>query len=343
MLLTGCPYGYNYPEGRFPSQPINLISANSQYDDYNMSSPVIEGMRYLYFSSNRNSQGGTFDIVGSHFHMIWDKENGSLTVDGQAYNWRDLRYVDTLFNRMNTEGNEYGPYSLWWNGYDVDTEFYMDVVAYSTDITGNLDLNLVYFRGNSAYPGPTDGVYTGPEPIKILNSPSDDAYLSFYGPNFMQSDWGITPENITEALFCSNRDGDFDIYFTAVPEWESIVDFLLSGDSAQIASIDILNSPSQDKCPYVDGDLLVFASDRPGGFGGFDLYYSERNGDTWTEPRNFGDKINTAYNEYRPIVMNYYEFSNDLMLFSSDRPGGEGGYDLYYVGISRMIEPTFEE
>jgi hypothetical protein len=36
--------------------------------------------------------------------------------------------------------------------------------------------------------------------------------------------------------------------------------------------------------------------------------------------------------------MMFYEYQNDLMLFSSDRPGGKGGYDLYYVGIAGMIQ-----
>lgn len=343
LLFTGCPYGHKFDTGKFPNEPINFITANSEYDDYNSTSPVIEGQRFLYFSSNRNSQGGEFDIVGSHFHFTWDKDDGSLTVDDAPYSWRDLRYVDTLFNRMNTTGNEFGPYSLWWNGYTGSEEFYMDMVAYATDISGNLDLKLVFFEGTNATPGPSEGTYTGPEPIHILNSAFDDAYISFYGPNFMQSDWGVTQENITEVLFCSNRDGDFDIYSVQVPFGTDISDFLMFEGTVDITSADILNSPSQDKCPYADGDLLVFASDRSGGYGGFDLYYSERSGNSWTEPRNFGDKINTAYNEYRPIVMNNYEFSNDLMIFSSDRPGGLGGYDLYYVGIPKMIETVYEE
>ena len=102
--------------------------------------------------------------------------------------------------------------------------------------------------------------------------------------------------------------------------------------------MDIINSTYHDKCPYTDGELLVFASDRPGGFGGFDLYYSRRNGDTWSEPVNFGQRVNSEYSEYRPVIMMFYEFQNDLMLLSSDRPGGKGGYDLYYVGIAKMIE-----
>ena len=71
---------------------------------------------------------------------------------------------------------------------------------------------------------------------------------------------------------------------------------------------------------------MVFTSDRAGGYGGFDLWYSSWDGQQWSAPVNFGGKINTEYDEYRPIVVSTDEkfFLNDLMIFSSDRPGGKG-------------------
>lgn len=88
--------------------------------------------------------------------------------------------------------------------------------------------------------------------------------------------------------------------------------------------------------PFVYGDLLVFSSDRPGGFGGYDLYYSQKTANGWTVPINFGPKINSEFDEYRPVVSEQPEFSNRLMIFSSNRPGGLGGFDLYFVGIPKF-------
>ena len=339
LFFTGCPYGYNHNEGRFPYDPVNLEWANSEYDDYNMSSPVIENWRYLYFSSNRTSQGNNFDIVGSQFHLLWDKDKGTLEVDDDPDGFREMAYVDSLFERMNTPANEYGPYSTFWTGYDGTHESYTDLIVYSNDESGNQDIRLVYYESQGDfYPIPEGAIFAGPEPVKLFNSEANDAYVSFYGQNYWQNDWGNDPSYITEILFCSDRDGDFDLYQADMPEGSSIIDFLLSDSTAAISPVDLLNSSAQDKCPYVDGQLLVFASDRPGGYGGFDLYYSQRNGDVWSAPVNFGSRINTEYNEYRPIVMMFYEYQNDLMLFSSDRAGGKGGYDLYYVGIAGMIQ-----
>jgi len=212
------------------------------------------------------------------------------------------------------------------------------MVAYASNESGDLELKMVYFTGPGDNPDPFEGDYFGPVDISHLNSSADDAYLCFFGPGYIRYEYGMEPSRISEIYFCSDRGENFDIYKEDVPAGIDLVEFLGSDTSYTIIPVPELNSEYQDKCPYIDGDLMVFTSDRPGGYGGFDLYFSQRNGSTWTEPVNFGKHINTEYNEYRPIVLLFYEFEQDMMMFSSDRPGGKGGYDLYYVGISKMIE-----
>jgi hypothetical protein len=75
-----------------------------------------------------------------------------------------------------------------------------------------------------------------------------------------------------------------------------------------------------------DGKTLVFASNKPGGFGGFDLYYMTKDeDDNWSEPKNMGGTINTPYDENYPT---YAKESNNLY-FSSNGHSGMGGYDLF--------------
>ena len=338
MLLSGCPYGGNkFEEGRFPADPVNFQAVNSLYDDYNSTAPFIESERYLYFSSNRNSNGGEFNIVGSNFRIYWDKEHGKLTMDDKPHTWKDYVYTDSLFDLMNTTSNEYGPYSLPYQEYFVNSYKYTDLIIFSNDESGNLDLKCVWFSGWGENPAPADGEFYGPQPVSFLNSEYNDAYLSFYGPGFEINEfYAWDPSLINELLFCSDRNGNFDIYRADVPQDSSLISFLSGSAGTIITPVSTLNSSGDDKCPFVNGELLVFASDRPGGYGGFDLYYSRRNGNAWSDPVNFGEKINTEYSEFRPIIISPYEFVNDLMLFSSDRPGGKGGYDLYYVGIPKM-------
>lgn len=77
---------------------------------------------------------------------------------------------------------------------------------------------------------------------------------------------------------------------------------------------------------------MLFVSNRPGGYGGFDIWRSEYLAGSWSSPVNVGDSINTSANENRPVLVGSEGYINKLLLFSSDRPGGAGGYDVYYCG-----------
>lgn len=80
------------------------------------------------------------------------------------------------------------------------------------------------------------------------------------------------------------------------------------------------------------GNILVFASDMPGGFGGTDLYYSVRSGKgPWTRPVNLGKKINTEGNEMFPFL----DHSGKLY-FASNGHAGLGGLDLFEVLLKEM-------
>jgi Tol biopolymer transport system component len=90
-----------------------------------------------------------------------------------------------------------------------------------------------------------------------------------------------------------------------------------------------VNSPFNDLGPGIskDGQSLYFSSDRPGGFGGADLWVTQRDSttDSWGPAVNLGPTINTAAAELVPA------FSRDghWMYFNSDRPGGYGGLDVW--------------
>jgi len=74
-----------------------------------------------------------------------------------------------------------------------------------------------------------------------------------------------------------------------------------------------------------DGEKLVFASDRPGGYGGLDLYISKKINDDWGPAVNAGPEINTPLNEDRPFLIN----NGKSIFFSSQGHTTIGGYDLF--------------
>lgn len=79
-----------------------------------------------------------------------------------------------------------------------------------------------------------------------------------------------------------------------------------------------------------DGNQLIFASDRPGGFGGLDLYVSRKVNGDWGPAINMGPVINTKFNEDRPFLGNH----DKILIFSSQGHDNMGGYDLF---ISRKL------
>ncbi|MEM1118893.1 MAG: OmpA family protein [Bacteroidota bacterium] len=87
-----------------------------------------------------------------------------------------------------------------------------------------------------------------------------------------------------------------------------------------------------------NGNRLYFASNREGGQGGMDLYYSDFQGGEWSEPVNLGNKINTAGNEIFPFV-----HEDGTLYFASDGWGGFGGLDIFAVeknNENSWTEPT---
>ena len=74
-----------------------------------------------------------------------------------------------------------------------------------------------------------------------------------------------------------------------------------------------------------DGKRLYFASDMPGGYGGADLYYCEKNNNGWDKPVNLGPVINTPKNESYPFTD-----KSGKLFFASDGHEGFGGKDIYY-------------
>lgn len=75
------------------------------------------------------------------------------------------------------------------------------------------------------------------------------------------------------------------------------------------------------------GNRMYFISDRPGGFGGTDLYYSDYSDGEWSAPMNAGPDVNTAGDEMFPTMR--ATTAQELMYFSSDGWGGFGGLDIF--------------
>jgi outer membrane protein OmpA-like peptidoglycan-associated protein/tetratricopeptide (TPR) repeat protein len=99
-----------------------------------------------------------------------------------------------------------------------------------------------------------------------------------------------------------------------------------------------VNSSNWDSQPSLsaDGRILFFSSNRKGGFGGNDIWYSVLQEDqSWAQAKNLGSVINTPKDEISPFMF----FNNELLFFASNGHLGFGGMDIF---ISKVEGGEFQ-
>lgn len=146
-----------------------------------------------------------------------------------------------------------------------------------------------------------DGAYrwqedAAPPRYKIVWQPAVPVEIST--PGLETGDSLIRPqfaEDGTVLYFTLRKsDGNADVYCRRIVDgvWQPAV------------PVEELNSEADEVGPVMrpDGRRLYLYSNRPGGFGGLDLYVSDRMPDGWSTPRNLGPRINTPANEYDPAI-----------------------------------------
>ena len=86
-----------------------------------------------------------------------------------------------------------------------------------------------------------------------------------------------------------------------------------------------------------DGNQLYIMSDRPGGMGSVDIWVSDRVNGEWTEPRNLGAPINSAYADH---CLYFTGPDWSVAYWTSTRPGGYGGNDIWR---SERVDGVWQE
>jgi tetratricopeptide (TPR) repeat protein len=142
----------------------------------------------------------------------------------------------------------------------------------------------------------------------------------------------ITPELQSDGDFyisCLSADGK--LLFLSKDDNETSDIYVSSFDGSHWSKTTKLNKNINTKYweshAFIseDGNQLVFASDRPGGFGGLDLYLSRKINGDWGPEVNLGPEINTEFNEDRPFLIN----NGKTLFFSSQGHESIGGYDIF--------------
>ncbi len=174
----------------------------------------------------------------------------------------------------------------------------------------NDDVYCMYFE---------NGKWTKPEPLTNINTNSDEAPVS------------ISPDGSQLIIYRNDNGVDGNLYYCDLLEgkvWSKPRKFPNTINSSAQETHATLSS---------NGNILYFTSDRKGGFGGLDIYMSQKDEKgNWQEAVNMGSGINSPYNDESP----HLQANSDIFYFSSDRPESLGGMDVFRCRIVNNSEAS---
>jgi tetratricopeptide (TPR) repeat protein len=141
------------------------------------------------------------------------------------------------------------------------------------------------------------------------------------GPICFAPDTGevfITRNNFNLGLpkYSNKKENHFQLYWAkrTADGWEELEELPFNSDEYSCGHPSISN----------DNRIIYFASDMPGGYGGSDIYSSERTTEGWADPINLGPEVNTEGDEMFPFISQ----KGDIY-FSSNGHLGLGGLDIF--------------
>ncbi len=242
-------------------------------------------------------------MLNDAFLLLNYSENGKSIMENKVF-----CKIENIGSPINTEASEYVPVI----SADESVMIFTYVGPKSTGGLVNDDLQPdkdegYYHEDIMVSYKKDDGTWTEPVGIAELNTPGHDAAIA------------LSPDGQTLFIFKSTNEDKGDIYMSILEgnKWTEPVRL----------NSNINTEYWEGSCSVsADGKYLYFASERPGGYGGRDLWVSEKEGDDWGPATNLGPIINTKYDEDAPFI----HPDGITLFFSSKGHKSIGGYDIMY-------------
>ncbi len=270
------------------SNPVNLGANVNAASGERQVSITHQGLS-LYFDSDRLGGFGANDIYVS-------QRTSSDALWGPAMNLGPI---------INSNGREFAP------NFSPD-DHWMYFASNRPGGFGGLDIWVSYRDDMNDDFGWETPKNVGPS---VNTSAADADAFYFVDPANGKATLYFTSLNLPGGL------GDWDIYQSTQNE---------DGSSNPAIRVTELSTPFRDTRMAIrsDGLEIIFSSNRPGGSGSIDLWFSTRQttSDVWSTPANLGPVINTSTEDRAP----YLSAEGKTLFFSSDRAGGDfGGGDIW--------------
>ncbi len=202
---------------------------------------------------------------------------------------------------------------------------------YAPVFVGNKDNEILFTSTREDVVGKRESSITGEYNADIFRS-EFQVQRQKWGEPVLIDDSGVINTSDEDGAVALSQSGD-DMIFTRArfDKTENLGTELYTtkmsrGDWSEPIKLEILGDSIVAAHPALspDGEYLYFVSDKPGGYGGKDIWMAKKDGGSFSKPVNMGDKINTPGNEMFPTVRQNGEF-----YFSSDYHMGMGGLDIF--------------
>lgn len=155
--------------------------------------------------------------------------------------------------------------------------------------------------------------------------------LNTEGPNFISS---ITLVDGEEVLTLGNRYGKKGRMYSGVSVSKRSGDNFENPVSVEVTN-DYNYSPKVDYFLAPTGTAMIISAERDDSYGGRDLYVSFKEGKTWSEPKNLGNDVNTASDDYSPFLGH----DSKTLYYSTSGFSGYGGADIY---VAIRLDDTWQ-
>lgn len=236
------------------------------------------------------------------FRKNAERELKNLQFIQVQLNKKDLKYFTVVKApaALNTTGANYAPAWLNANTLLFTSTRPLDSTSKNNKYTNRV-FQAVYSDGNLGEISKTDLGQDNDMQQGVVSMTPD-------GNTMFLTRWGVASNKKEARLYSSHRNND--------------------GWSNPEKLDDKINADEyHTQQPFVtpDGKYLVFSSNRPGGQGGYDLWYAPLENGKPGSPQNMGAVINTPHDEQAAF---YHEASQSL-IFSSNGRVGMGGYDFF--------------
>lgn len=249
--------------------------------------------------------------LGNNINSPFNNVNPVVSADESVIIFvSELRFYDGIFYAVKRNNR-------WLPARNISLEFESENPLRPVDISSGGKTVYLVRNDNDIYNIYSshfqDGRWTAVKPVSAINSRFNETHAT------------ISSDGNT-IYFTSNRDGgagEYDIYYAQKNdegEWSEPINMGAN-----------INTPFEEATPFIteDGNRLYFSSKGHYNIGGHDIFYVDKQGETWSEPVNMGYPFNTTDDD----IFFYPLGDGTVAYYSKYKETGYGENDIYRIQI----------